>query len=385
MNLKISKRTGLGVAAAAAIMVMMVLPGCLSGPQPQATPAFSMTVIGGGQKAMAGDNLTFIVKIRNNQAVPDAAALTVSFMPADWSVALSCATMEFTFKGSRAIFVSIAIAGNTPAGNYNVKVHAESASKPSATGSAALHVQIIAARSDRVETGNNVKVDYTGYIPDFSVFDTSLKAVGSDLSIPKTASYNAPTDNLYQPLAFEVGKGQMIKGFDAGVLGMMKGQTRTIRVEPRDGYGQFQTTLINMTEIFPMVHNISRLDFTSAYGEEPVLNKVVIEPYWNWEVHVLAVTPENVTLLTLPRADQVSQPYGWETKVIDVNGTLDGGAGRITVRHYPTAGVNATYKGSSAQISAMTSAGVELTYNLASSNPLATQTLFFIVKMVSIQ
>jgi hypothetical protein len=127
------------------------------------------------------------------------------------------------------------------------------------------------------------------------------------------------------------------------------------------------------------------LNFTSAYGEEPVLNKVVTEPYWDWQVHVLAQDSDNVTVLTLPRTDQVSRPYGWDTKVLSINGSADGGAGRITVRHYPTAGVNATYQGSAAKITSMTSSIVELTYNTASSNPLATRVLFFSVRIVSIE
>jgi len=384
MSLKISKRPGLSLTVAAALIGILLVPGCLTGPQPAAAPAFSMSVIGGGQKAVAGDNLTFIVKVKNNQAVPDAAILTVPFMPTEWTVALSNTTYEFMSKGSRAFFVNMSVSGATPAGNYEVKVRTTSAAKSSATGMAALHVKVVRPGGDRVAGGSNIRVDYVGYLPDYSVFDTSVRAVGSDLSIAKSSQFQAPADNVYQPLAFQVGAGQMIKGFDSGVVGMMIGQTRTIRVEPRDGYGQFETAHISLSENLPMVHNVTPLNFTVAYGEEAKLNKVVIEPYWNWEIHVLAVTPDNITLLTLPQVNQTSNPYGWETKVLEVNGTADGGVGRIVVRHYPTAGVNSTYKGSAAQITALTSDYVELTYNLNSSNPLAVQTLFFSVKVVSI-
>jgi hypothetical protein len=385
MSPMISKRTGLSLAAAAALVCMAMLSGCLNGNQVQSLPAFSMTVIGGGQKAVAGDNLTFIVKMRNNRLEPDTAAISVSLMPADWSVALSNTTYEFTTKGIRAMFVCVTVPHNAPARGYDLKVRASSVAKASATGTAVLHVQVIAPGRDLVGSGSNVKVDYTGYLGDFTVFDSSVKAVGSDLAIPKSSSFNPPTDNAYSPLAFQVGKGQMIKGFDAGVVGMMKGQSRTIRVEPADGYGKFETVNISITETFPMIHNISPLNFTSAYGEEPVLNKVVTEPYWDWQVHVLAITPDNITILTLPLADQTSRPYGWDSKVLEINGTADGGAGRITVRHYPTAGVNATYKGLAGKITSMSSSTVVLIYNTVSSNPLATQTLFFIVRMVSIQ
>lgn len=385
MSMKISKGIGLKLTVAVALIFVMLAPGCLTGPQPKETPAFSMTVIGGTQKAMAGDNLTFIVKMRNNQHIPDAVNLTVPFMPPEWVVALSNATFEFISGGYRALFVNVSVSSNAPAGEREVKLDAFSAAKNSVAGTAKLHIQVIKPGGDRVSDGNNIRVDYIGYLSDHTVFDTSVKAVGSDLSIPKSSSFKAPTDNIYQPLAFQVGKGQMIKGFDGGVLGMMEGQWRTIIVEPKDGYGQFETAKMDITEQFPMVHNITPLNFTVAYGEEPVLNKVVVEPYWNWEVHVLGITPDNITVLTLPQPNQVSTPFGWETKVTEVNGSADGGIGRITVRHYPTAGTNVTYKGMPAKITLMTSANIELTYNLAASNPLATQALFFSVKVVSIQ
>jgi hypothetical protein len=384
MNKGISGRTGLSLAAAAALIFMAMAAGCLGGNQAQPAGAFSMTVIGGGQKAFAGDNLTFIVKMKNNKVEPVTASVSASLLPADWSVSLSNTTFEFMTKGMRAVFVCVSIpAGATPRG-YDVKVRASSVAKPSDQGTASLHVAVVAPGRDIVSDGDNVKVDYTGYLSDFSVFDSSVKAVGSDLSIPKSSSFNAPAENKYSPLAFQVGKGQMIKGFDAGVVGMMKGQSRTIRVEPADGYGKFETVNISITETFPVIHNISKLNFTLAYGEDPVLNKVVTEPYWNWSVRVLGISTDNVTVMTLPLQDQISQPYGWDTKVLDINGSADGGAGQITVRHYPTAGVNATYKGSAAKIVVMSPTVVELSYNTASSNPLATQVLFFQVRMVSV-
>jgi peptidylprolyl isomerase len=39
-------------------------------------------------------------------------------------------------------------------------------------------------------------------------------------------------------LEFTVGAGQMIAGFDAGVLGMTIGEKKTIQIDPDNGYGQ---------------------------------------------------------------------------------------------------------------------------------------------------
>jgi len=40
-----------------------------------------------------------------------------------------------------------------------------------------------------------------------------------------------------ETLTFEVGSGQMIKGFDTGVVGMKVGETKTIQINPEQGYG----------------------------------------------------------------------------------------------------------------------------------------------------
>ena len=41
-----------------------------------------------------------------------------------------------------------------------------------------------------------------------------------------------------QPLTFAVGAGQVIKGWDEGLLDMCPGDKRTLRIEPEYGYGE---------------------------------------------------------------------------------------------------------------------------------------------------
>ena len=69
----------------------------------------------------------------------------------------------------------------------------------------------------QVKTGDVVRVHYTGTLLDGSQFDSS---VGRN------------------PLEFTVGAGQMIAGFDAGVLGMAIGEKKTLQIDPDNGYGQ---------------------------------------------------------------------------------------------------------------------------------------------------
>ena len=64
--------------------------------------------------------------------------------------------------------------------------------------------------------GNTVKVHYTGKLDDGTVFDSSAGA---------------------QPLEFTIGQGQMIPGFEQGVVGMEQGETRTVIVAAEQAYG----------------------------------------------------------------------------------------------------------------------------------------------------
>jgi FKBP-type peptidyl-prolyl cis-trans isomerase 2 len=70
----------------------------------------------------------------------------------------------------------------------------------------------------KVEKGNKVKVEYEGKLEDGTVFDSS-----------KTHG---------QPLEFEVGAGQLIKGFDEAVIGMAKDEEKEITLSPAEAYGE---------------------------------------------------------------------------------------------------------------------------------------------------
>jgi peptidylprolyl isomerase len=74
-----------------------------------------------------------------------------------------------------------------------------------------------------VAAGDNVSVYYTGKFTNGTVFDTN---VGQ------------------QPFNFTAGAGQVIPGFDQGVIGMKVGETRNITIAPAEGYGEINQSLI---------------------------------------------------------------------------------------------------------------------------------------------
>ena len=67
---------------------------------------------------------------------------------------------------------------------------------------------------------------------DETVFDTSIE------EIAKACDKYSSGRNYSEGLAFQVGAGQMIPGFDKGVEGMKIGQTKTIHIKAKDAYGE---------------------------------------------------------------------------------------------------------------------------------------------------
>ncbi len=80
----------------------------------------------------------------------------------------------------------------------------------------------------QVKTGDTVKVHYTGKLNNGQVFDTSKDR---------------------DPLQFEIGAGQMIPGFEEGLMGMELDQEKTIEIPSEKAYGP------RMDELFIEVKN----------------------------------------------------------------------------------------------------------------------------------
>mgnify|MGYP000373698188 CR=1 FL=1 len=74
---------------------------------------------------------------------------------------------------------------------------------------------------DAAKAGDVVAMNYTGALLDGKVFDSNVD----------------PKFEHVEPFVFNLGAGQVIKGWDTGIVGMKVGEKRKLEIEPSFAYG----------------------------------------------------------------------------------------------------------------------------------------------------
>jgi FKBP-type peptidyl-prolyl cis-trans isomerase 2 len=116
-----------------------------------------------------------------------------------------------------------------------------------------------------VQNGDMVSANYIG-TSDGVLFDTSFESVAKEYDAENPDSdpiYNEA--RTYEPLTFEVGAGQMIPGFDNGVVGMEEGETKTLTLEPSDAYGEYNEELIQVVPLSNFTDNYIYIEVGETY------------------------------------------------------------------------------------------------------------------------
>jgi FKBP-type peptidyl-prolyl cis-trans isomerase 2 len=118
----------------------------------------------------------------------------------------------------------------------------------------------------KVETTSSVKVHYTGRLEDGTIFDTSI-AEGRE------------------PLEIQLGQGQLIKGFESGLIGMLEGEKKTVELSVEDSYGEPNPEFVNEIPKANVPEGIQVGESLQGMGPQGPVN-----------VQVVAVNEETVTL-----------------------------------------------------------------------------------------
>jgi len=120
---------------------------------------------------------------------------------------------------------------------------------------------------EQAQKGDTVHVHYTGRLTNGEVFDSSD---GGD------------------PLEFEVGAGEVIKGFDEGVCGMSIGDKKQLEIEVEDAYGE---------RIEQLAQTLAREDLNLDTEPQVGMNLVMQLPDGNQiPIAITEVTEDSVNL-----------------------------------------------------------------------------------------
>lgn len=75
--------------------------------------------------------------------------------------------------------------------------------------------------TEGAKAGDVVSMNYTGRLENGTVFDSNVD----------------PKFNHVEPFKFTLGAGQVIAGWDKGIVGMKVGEKKTLTIPPEDAYG----------------------------------------------------------------------------------------------------------------------------------------------------
>jgi len=81
----------------------------------------------------------------------------------------------------------------------------------------------------KVLSDSTVTVNYTGRLEDGTIFDSS-------------------TVEGREPMTTKLGQGQLIKGFEEGLVDMTEGDKKTVEIESAEAYGEYLDYLIQEVE-----------------------------------------------------------------------------------------------------------------------------------------
>jgi FKBP-type peptidyl-prolyl cis-trans isomerase SlpA len=112
---------------------------------------------------------------------------------------------------------------------------------------------------EQIKEGASVSVNYTGRLEDGTIFDTSLQEGRN-------------------PLTAILGQGQLIPGFENGLMGMSVGEKKTIEIEPKDAYGEVNEQMVQevaLTQVPEGIKEGDMLQGQNQYGPIQVTVKEV--------------------------------------------------------------------------------------------------------------
>lgn len=159
---------------------------------------------------------------------------------------------------------------------------------------------------------NTVRVDYIGYLDDGMIFDTSFEAVANEANILNPS-------RKYEPLEFKIGSGMVLKDFENAVVGMLNGESKSIKISGDKAY-----PLINLPKTITIknAYTIPVKEFEGVVaGGKAELGKEYILPQVPWKVKItdLNTATGMLTFASEAKKGEVFILRQWNATILDIN------------------------------------------------------------------
>ncbi len=176
--------------------------------------------------------------------------------------------------------------------------------------------------SNVAKNGDIVYVDYIGTLENGTIFDTSIQeeAVKANLFSEQ---------KQYQPLQFNIGQNQLIPGFENAVIGMKVNEEKTIKLNPKDAYGEYDETRIltlprtqelNRTIIINKTFELSTEQFIQFFQKEPTQDEIFTVQQFPWQLKIIS-TSNNIIKIEhqISKGETVIIPgTAWNSTIDDI-------------------------------------------------------------------
>jgi FKBP-type peptidyl-prolyl cis-trans isomerases 2 len=139
--------------------------------------------------------------------------------------------------------------------------------------------------------GDTVSAHYVGKFENGTVFASTNRETGA------------------QPIEFILGKGVIVKGFDDAVLGMKKGETKTVVVQPKDGFPSNPDLIITF----------SRAQIEGVFGSVPAVGNEITFSNGNQISKGVVQEVTSTTVIIDFNSNTVGKVLTYEITVVDIS------------------------------------------------------------------
>ena len=148
----------------------------------------------------------------------------------------------------------------------------------------------------QAKEGDRVRVHYTGRLDDGSVFDSS------------ECSDDECGCDQHGPMEFTIGAGEVIPGFEKGVLGLEVGEAKTVHIPVEEAYGE---------RIEEMVAEVPRADLPPEMN--PELGQQLEVTQEDGQIFQVLVTDMNEETITIDANHPLAgQALNFDIRLIEI-------------------------------------------------------------------